>query len=160
MEINQAAPLLTFYPDSTNQVEIKCPECLLKTAVDATRYQYSNRILNVKCVCGAAFKCNIDFRKSYRRKVNFAGEYEILKNRKLGDMLVENLSMEGVGFVNMSSHRLEKGDTLSLKFRLNDGERSEIRRKVRVVNSHEDGINAEFLESNRFDGALGYYLKR
>jgi hypothetical protein len=160
MEINQTNPLLTFYPDKSNHVEIRCPDCLFKTVADAAEYQYSNRILSVKCKCGVTFRCSIDFRKFYRRKVNFAGQYDILKSRKLGDMLVENLSLEGVGFVNMAPHPLENGDLLKLLFRLDDAERTEIRRTVKIVGLHGDCVNTEFTEANRFDSALGYYLKR
>ena len=160
MEINQAGALLTFYPDKSNHVEIKCPECLIKTVVDAARYEYSNKILSVKCKCGVTFKCNVDFRKFYRRKVNFAGGYEILKSGKLGDILVENLSMEGIGFINMTPHNLENRDLLRVTFRLDDAKRTEIRRKVKIVGLHGDCVNTEFIEVNRFDSALGFYLKR
>ncbi len=160
VEINQASPILTFYPDKFDNVEIKCPKCLLKTVIDATEYQYSNNILKVRCKCGVTFKCKIDFKKFYRHKVNFAGEYEILKNRKLGDMLVENLSLDGIGFVNMAPHNLVNGDILMVKFRLDDSSCTEIRRNVKIISIQKNYINTEFIEANRFDSALGFYLKR
>jgi hypothetical protein len=159
MEIKQTDSLLTFYPDSDNNVEICCPECNAKKRVDVSTFKNTFKLIEVKCHCDNRFKCSIEFRRSYRVQVSLAGRYERLKNQKIGDMLVESLSIIGVGFVNMSCHLLEIGENLELKFQLDDKNRTEIRRKVKIMNIERSYIGTEFIDKNCFDAALGFYLK-
>ena len=158
MKINQAESLLTFYPDRDNNAVICCPNCNFMKKLDATKYRDSGKSLKVRCRCGDIFTCTIDFRKHYRKKVNLAGEYIVLKNQRKGDLLVEDLSMGGLGFNNMTPHTLEKEDILEVKFRLDDKKRTELKRKVRVMIIKGHFIGTEFMEKNRFDKEIGFYL--
>ena len=158
MEINQTESLLTFYPDKDNTAVISCPYCDFMKKIDALKYRDSGKILKVRCKCGKIFSCTIDFRKFYRKKVNLAGEYIVFKNQRKGDMLVEDISMGGVGFNNMTPHNIEKGDMLEVKFRLDDNNRTELKRKVEVMIVKGHFVGTEFAEKNRFDKELGFYL--
>ena len=158
MEINATESLLTFYPDDNNQIEIRCPECASKKKIDASGYEGKYKILNVKCLCGFCFKCAFEFRRSYRMKVKLAGEYTIPKTQKTGDMLIENLSLAGAGFVNMSHHRLIKDQNLELKFKLNDAAHTELRKKVKIISISGSYIGCEFVGKNNYEKALGFYL--
>lgn len=84
MEIKQTETILTFYPDRNNNVAICCPHCGFIRTIDASKYQNTGKALNVKCRCGETFKCSIDFRKFYRKRVSLVGEFIILKNNKKG----------------------------------------------------------------------------
>jgi hypothetical protein len=159
MEIKQTDSLLTFYPDANNNVEISCPECNAKKRIDVSAFKNNFKLIEVKCQCDTRFKCSIEFRRSYRVQVSLAGRYERLKNQKIGDMLVESLSIIGVGFVNMSCHLLEIGENLELKFQLDDKNRTEIRRKVKIISIERGYIGTEFIDKNCYDAALGFYLK-
>jgi len=158
MEIKKSESLLTFYPDKDSMAMICCPACGFARKVDALKYRNTNKALTVKCKCGETFKCSVDFRKSYRKRVNLAGEYTILKNQKKGEMLVEDISLGGLGFNNMAHHSLENGDVLELKFRLDDPNRSELVRKVSVKIVKGHFVGTEFMEKNRFDKEIGFYL--
>jgi hypothetical protein len=158
MEINPTDSVLTFYPDNDNNAVIRCPACGHSKKIDASKYQNAGNALSVKCKCGDLFKCAIDFRKFYRKKVNLSGEYIVLKNQRKGDMLVDDVSMGGLGFINMTPHNLEKGDILEVKFRLDDKKRTELIRKVRVMIIKGHFVGTEFFEKNRFDKELGFYL--
>ncbi len=158
MEISQSEPLLTFYPDSDNNVLISCPYCNFIKKINALKYRDSGKALKVRCKCGGIFSCTIDFRKFYRKKVNLAGEYVVLKNQRKGDLLVEDISMGGLGFNNMTPHNLEKGDILEIKFRLDDKNRTELKRRVMVMLVKGHFVGTEFTEKNRFDKELGFYL--
>jgi len=158
MEINQVGSLLTFYPDRDDNAVISCPNCKFTKKIDASKFKDSGKSLKIKCKCGKIFICTIDFRKYYRKKVNLAGEYIVLSNQRKGDMLVEDISMGGLGFNNMTPHNLEKGTILEIKFKLDDNNRTELKRKVKImlVKGHFSGT--EFMEKNRFDKELGFYL--
>jgi hypothetical protein len=158
MEIKQAEPLLTFYPDKNNNAVISCPHCNFTKKVNAMQYRNSGKSLRVKCRCGDIFVCTIDFRKHYRKKVNLAGVYTVLANQRTGDMLVEDISMGGLGFNNMTPHDLKNGDILEVKFRLDDRNLTELKRKVKVMLLKGHFIGTEFMEKNRFDKELGFYL--
>ena len=138
---------------------IICPACGYAKRIDASKFHNSSNILKAKCKCGKTFKCSIDFRKTYRRTVNLAGEYIIMNNKKRGDMMVEDLSMGGVGFTNMTPHQMETGDILELKFKLDDANRTEIVRKVKIMIIKGQSVGTEFMEKNRYDTELGFYLK-
>jgi hypothetical protein len=158
MEIKQTDSVLTFYPDKENNAVITCPACGNSKKIEASKYQSAGNALTVKCKCGENFKCTIDFRKYYRKKVNLSGEYLVLKNQRKGDMLVDDISMGGLGLINMTPHKLEKGDILEVKFRLDDKKRTDIVRKVRVMIIKGHFVGTEFFEKNRFDKELGFYL--
>jgi len=159
MEIKQSESILTFYPDKDNHSVIICPACGFAKKIDASNYQNSSKALKVKCKCGEIFKCSIDFRKFFRKKTNLAGEYTILKSQRKGDMLVEDVSMGGIGFNNMTPHQIELDDILELQFRLDDTKRTPLVRKVKVMIVKGHFIGTEFSEKNRFDKELGFYLK-
>jgi len=73
-------------------------------------------------------------------------------------MLVEDISMGGLGFNNMTPHNLEKGTILEIKFKLDDNNRTELKRKVKIMLVKGHFIGTEFMEKNRFDKELGFYL--
>ena len=158
MEINSTDSVLTFYPDDEYAAIITCPACGHSKKIDASKYQNAGNALKVKCKCGYFFNCCIDFRKFYRKKVNLSGEYIVLKNQRKGDMLVEDISMGGLGFINMTPHILEKGDILEITFRLDDKKRTELTRKVRIMIIKGYFVGTEFFQKNRFDKELGFYL--
>lgn len=70
-EIKVNALFFTFYAYNKNQTTIVCPSCNFKKKIDATPYKAVNRALKVKCICGEAFKCVIEFIKCYRQKEIF-----------------------------------------------------------------------------------------
>lgn len=73
-------------------------------------------------------------------------------------MLVEDISMGGIGFNNMTPHNLEKGDVLELKFKLDNAKQTEMIRKVKIMILKGRFVGTEFTEKNRFDSDLGFYL--
>jgi hypothetical protein len=97
-------------------------------------------------------------RERYRKKVTLLGGYIKKESDLMGDMIVEDLSFTGLSFVTMSEHSLEIGDTLRLKFRLDDPTMTEISRNgvVRYIQGRTVGV--EFVSSASLDWALGFYL--
>jgi hypothetical protein len=71
-----------------------------------------------------------EFRKAYRRKLSLSGTYakclaEGDPGKAFGEILIENLSMTGVGFMTEGDDSLSKGDELTLRFMLDGHTRIE-----------------------------------
>ena len=70
-EIKVDVPFFTFYAYTKNQITIVCPSCNFKIKIDTTPYKAVNQALEVKCICGEAFNCVIEYIKCYRQKEIF-----------------------------------------------------------------------------------------
>jgi hypothetical protein len=101
---------------------------------------------------------NQDRRDHSRKKVALHGGYIKIGSEIMGDMLVEDLSFTGLSFMAMSSHGLKVGDTILLKFRLDDQNLTEIIRDGVVRNVQDSRVGVEFLRSASLDRDLGFYL--
>ncbi len=157
-EIKVDAPFFTFYAYTKNQTTIVCPSCDFKKKIDATPYKAVNRALKVKCTCGEAFKCIIEFRKCYRKKVNLSGEHFSEKTRKRGILRVEEISMGGLRFSSLDSHDIGKGDILEVKFHLDDLNKTEINKKAVVLRVEDLTVAIKFTDKNEWDKPLGFYM--
>jgi hypothetical protein len=157
-EIKVDEPFFTFYAYTKNQTTIVCPSCDFKKKIDATPYKGVNRALKVKCICGEAFKCVIEFRKCYRKKVNLSGEHFSEKTGKRGILCVEEISMGGLRFISLDPHNLGKGDTLEVKFQLDDPNKTEISKRAVVLHVKDLKVAIKFTDKDKWDKALGFYM--
>lgn len=99
-------------------------------------------------------------RQFYRKAVQLAGQFINPDSGESGDFLLENLSLNGIGFTTLLSHTLNKNDLLKVTFRLDDSRRSEINRIVRVKYINDRYIGSQFIDQKSYDGDLGFYLMR
>jgi len=97
-------------------------------------------------------------RSYYRKSVTLAGNFANQRNDDFGEMLVEDLSLQGVRFVTLNPHQLRVGDRVVLSFRLDDAKRTEIRRKAEVRSVQDRHVGAQFLHNASMDKDLGFYL--
>ena len=149
----------TVYVSDTNQVTIICPKCAFTKEIDVTSFKNTLKSLKAKCRCGEVFRFTIEFRKHYRKKVRLAGEYRIKGKGKKGEIIVEDLSMNGIQFVNIGSHQISIDDTLEVTFKLDNQMRSEINKLVKVIWVKDKIVGAEFSELKSFKSELGFYLR-
>ena len=77
---------------------------------------------------------------------------------KTGFMRVKNVSYSGISFELEKKDEIAIGDTLGVRFVLDDEQKSEIHRAVRVKNVRDKLIGAEFSDNQVFDIELCYYL--
>ncbi len=157
-EIRVGESIFTFYAYTDNQTTIVCPRCEYKKKIDATPFKATDRALNVKCKCGEMFKCVVEFRKCYRKTINLPGEYYSEKTRKRATIRVENISMEGLRFSSMAPHHLKTGDTVELKFRLDDPHRTKINKKAVVLRVKDLTVAIKFTDKTEWDKQLGFYM--
>ena len=159
MKIIETNAFHTFYANANDTVKITCPECNTSKSFNANEYKTSNRGIKARCACGNVFRCVIEFRKYYRKTVDFAGEYRNEKTGDAGRMAVESISLSGIDFVNLTSGNLiMQNDTLEVSFYLDDNNKTFIQRKAKVTASDKNTINAIFINFQLYDKDLGFYL--
>jgi hypothetical protein len=159
LKIIETKAFHTFYANATDTVKITCPKCGISKSFNANEYMTSNRGIKAKCTCGNIFRCIIEFRKFYRKAVNFAGSYRNEKTGASGTMTIESISLGGIDFVNLTSENLiMKNDVLEVSFHLDDKSRTFIKRKVKVTASDENTTNATFFKLQLYEKDLGFYL--
>ncbi len=159
MEIIESKSIHTFYANTNDDVKITCPQCCTSKSFSADQYVTAKRGIKARCTCGHVFRCIIEFRKSYRKVVDFAGDYRNKKTGESGRMTVENISLGGIDFVNLTHGNLiMKHDILEVSFHLDDNSRTFVKREVKVTASNENSISAAFARSQLYDKDLGFYL--
>lgn len=144
--------------DSRNQAAITCPRCQFVKIVEAGRFQASGNRISVRCRCGHVFRCQVNFRRYFRKPVRLAGEYRNVKTGKRGDMLIENLSLGGVGFTRFGPHEVKLGDRLEVRFRLSRKSGREISKRAWVRSIRDDFVGLEFNETDFPGKDLQYFL--
>jgi len=159
MEIIDTNTILTFYANANDDVKITCPQCLSSKVFDADQYVTAKRGIKARCSCGHVFRCVIEFRKSYRKTVDFAGNYRNVKTRESGSMAIQSISLGGLDFINLTPGNLiMKHDILEVSFHLDDNSRTFVQREVKVTASNDNSVSAAFARSQMYDKDLGFYL--
>jgi hypothetical protein len=148
-----------FYVNDDNQTTIVCPKCGFAKTIDTTNYKETKKQLKANCKCGEAFKFTLEFRKHYRKDVRLPGEYSVPEKGKQGEIVVRNLSLSGVQFTCVRPHQILPGDTLELKFNLDNSARTEIRRSSKVMWVRDYDVGAQFIGPKSFERDLSFYLR-
>lgn len=151
------------YITSKQRATFICPKCQNSKTVDVSQYASLDKIVkvNVMCHCGNAYTSILEKRKHYRKETNLDGFYTRFVNGKEaggGMMTVKDLSVGGLKFQINKDYVFTAGDVLKVKFRLDDAQRSLIRKKVIVRNINKKEIGTEFHPTEAVDKALGFYL--
>jgi PilZ domain len=101
-----------------------------------------------------------DFRKYYRKEVKLPGGYTLKGKKERGEILVEDISMTGVGFSTIRAHHISGKETVELKFTLDNTKRTEIRTPVKIRWIADRHVGAEFIDLDRFKQDLVFYLTK
>lgn len=145
---------------------IVCDQCGKTKEVNLSTLTSIAKNFKVKCPCGHTFFVDVEIRKYYRKETRLAGTYTRLNpgmasGAVKGQILVEDLSRRGIGFRTQDRHNMQAGETLEVRFFLDDKKRSEIIKSVLVKNVRGLFIGAEFLDYdsyNNMNRLLGAYL--
>lgn len=147
MDVRTVERVLDVEVDSRDQAAIACPRCQFVKQVDAPRITSADNRIKVRCRCGHVFRCRLNFRRHFRKPVRLAGEYVNLKTGKRGDMLIEDLSMGGVGFTRFSPAPVGEGDPVEVRFRLSLKSGKEIAKRARARFVKGEFVGVEFNET-------------
>jgi len=99
-------------------------------------------------------------RQYYRKNVQLAGNFENPDTGEAGEFLLENLSLNGIGFTTLLGHRLSRGMLVKVRFRLDDARRTEVTRLTRVKYLSDRYVGCQFADQKSYDSDLGFYLMR
>ena len=153
------------YINDDNKATFVCPKCNKTTVKDLTGYLRHKKTtrLKARCGCGHAYEVFLEKRKKFRKQADLPGSYKFSAMNSniyehIGAMTVKDISYSGLRIKLQMMPRFKVGDTLVVEFRLNDANRSQIKKKVMVKNMK--GLNAglAFSSPQNHDSVLGFYL--
>ena len=152
-----------FYVKRDNTVEIKCPYCRISRTVHLEKLKNPKEIIKVRCHCRKIFNVVLEFRKMNRKETQLKGRYvNQSRDNDKGGIFVNNISMNGIGFYTVSSHKIKKDHILNVEYRIDDAQKTFISRKVivrRVVKGNNfDHVGAECISVGEYDKYLDFYL--
>jgi hypothetical protein len=140
-----------------------CPKCQKSKTVNVSKYARLDKIVKVKvtCPCGYGYTSILEKRKKYRKQTNIPGSFvQLTDGRQTGGslMTVTDLSTSGLKLQINTQHNCTVGDVIIVEFRLDDANRTLIKKKVIVRNIVGKNIGTEFAPTEALDKALGFYL--
>ena len=138
---------------------LKCPYCRHVRTVSVQSIKDKKKIIKVKCLCKKSYSVNLELRRSFRKKTNLKGRYvNLSQDNGVGIMIVNDISMGGLGFEAVGEIRIKKEHELEVTFNLDDDDSSLIRKLVVVKVVKGRYVGCEFRHSFGYDKALGFYL--
>ena len=147
------------YVNDGHAAVVKCPNCGNTKTVNTGKLNKQGMNLVLRCSCQSLFKVFFEFRKSHRKKTNLEGYYTILpQSKQWGKMRVDNISLNGIGFITLNKNNLKRGNEIKVRFNLDDTRRSEIEKKAVVMWVNNKSAGCEFAETDEYDRLLGFYL--
>ena len=148
------------YAADGEHVTIICPHCGVIRQGSLKRIRILSHVFKVRCRCGEPFEVVLELRKSYRKTTFLLGTYTGSSAPGMqGRMVVDNLSLTGIGISLSPPHTLAVGDSIRLRFTLDDPLRTEVEKRAVVRHIHDDYAGCQFLAGgSSTDKALGYYL--
>ncbi len=143
-----------------------CPECSETKAADVSKYKQINKEvrLKIKCACGFSYSVLLERRQQFRKTTAFPGKYTSLPSSgsiQQGDLTVKDISRTGLKLELKMMPGFIVGDRLSVEFRLDDKQKTMIKKEVVVKKISNRFVGSEFCSldpSNPSDKALGFYL--
>jgi len=139
---------------------ISCPFCKKSQKISVAKYrEQSKRKLRIKCGCDKIFSLCLEYRRHPRKPVKLLGKSINLSNHKEShDIIINNISLGGIGFYPFKKHRTRKEDQLQLSFELNDFNKTSLATHATVRAAGKDHIGCEFNPTEIFMTTLGFYL--
>ena len=146
--------------NSKNIATFKCPECKKSWKKDLSKLDDRFKIgrIKCKCPCGFSFPVILDYRRYPRKTTQLTGAFIHDKTKRRGLIYVKNISKSGIGFELSSDQFMHAGDRLSLKFNLDDAEKSFLYKEVMIKKITGKYVGVEFCEFRHKDG-LALYLE-
>lgn len=147
----------TIHVSANNEATIVCDSCGEWKTANVARYVNLNRPVKIKCSCKAVFSVTFEKREFYRKQVDLYGTCS-MHGMGEGPIFIKDISRGGLGF-EINRGTIEKGDTLSVEFVLDDKAKSTISEDVIVRNVKDRFIGVEFVNPcERTKKLLGFYL--
>ena len=145
-------------PDNT--VVLTCTNCGFQKEAQAESFKDYKHAVRIKCSCQKTFMVFLEYRNRVRKKTNLRGTYINNTQNTNGNIIIRNLSINGLEFTSYDAHDFKVEDELTVTFNLDDEHMTEIRKDVIVKDVRRNSIGCEFERSGdfAFDGPLGFYV--
>lgn len=152
--------------NNDNMATFVCPKCKRSTTADVSEYKDINKVVRIQhtCSCGYSHTVLLERRKFFRKNVDIPGRY-IREGEKSGKpMTVKDLSRSGLKIEMEQKDDLKIGDRLSVEFKLDNPQRTFIRKEVFVKTLSGSYAGTEFCSRDTnnpidkaYDIAIGFY---
>jgi hypothetical protein len=147
------------FTEPNGRVSVVCPNCGLTITNEALRRASPAKPIQIKCTCNRIFKAAFEKRKYYRKQVELYGSFIATSPiRDENDIIVTDLSLTGLAFETVGKHMLRINDVGTVRFTLNDVQRSIIIRNVILKSVRDNLVGAAFCDG-RQEKALAFYLR-
>lgn len=148
------------YLNRSKKGDIICPQCRNSKQIDASNFKINHNI-KVTCDCNHKYYIKFDQRNYNRKKVNIKGKFKKTNQKSdlTTEVVIKDLSPDGLNFKTDSSTDLHIDDILQISFVLYDLQRSEIHAKgiVRYVQGPNVGIEFDNLDEEN-SGLIKNYV--
>ncbi len=165
-KVKDIGGLTTLRKNESNIFNIVCPRCGGEIKVGYSQIKVWGHIVEARCPCGKQFQIKIEAREAYRKSVHLNGFFikenplneSNHKNITWGDIIITNISKKGMGFRALNSAGIQKGDSIKVKFKLDNTLGSTIEKNVAVKKVSGNYIGCVFTKADKYDVTLGFYL--
>ena len=160
--MTESIPMIKVFVNLENCLTFTCPTCSKPASIRVDSLKQKVSPLKVRCACKTIFNLDIDYRVHYRKQTKISGTYRSIQPHSIreDDILIVNLSKEGIGFKVFTGKKIKVGHRLELIFRLDDKKRTTVRREAEVINVEGDFIGCRFTDTSNFEQVLGFYLQK
>ncbi len=150
----------TVYVNDENKAVFACPACSGIRTVDVSKFLsvQGNAKIKAKCPCGHSYQVILERRKHYRKTTKLAGAFFANNDKREWPITINNLSRSGLEFTTSYAKNLNTGDRVDIEFRLDDKNKSLIKKNIIIRKINGKQIGAEFSFVDEYDKALGFYL--
>jgi len=141
---------------------ISCPFCRRSKKMSVAKYRIEKkRELRIKCSCDNMFSLFLEYRRHPRKAVRLLGKsINLSKRNESQGIVINNISLGGIGFYHFNEHRTEEKDRLQVLFDLDDYNSTPINTKTTVRVATKEYVGCEFNSTESFQKSLGFYLLR
>ena len=152
--------VVSAHADSKGMALITCPSCNITKKISVSQFKEKKHKIVTKCKCGERFAIQLNFRASYRKEVDLKGMFMVTSpgSSHWCEMEVSDLSRTGIGFRNKETVVVNKGDTLKIKFNLDNPKKTLIEKHVTVKIVIDQYLGCEFQDLALEEKELGFYL--
>lgn len=156
-----AIPLAKALLDENHIALFLCPSCKKHYRRDLSSVKGIGQgsTVSCRCPCGAAFSIVMDRRRHRRKPTTINGGYLHQRRQLRGGITVRNLSRSGAGIELHSPRRIFEGDTLTLKFNLDDNRKTFIAKEAVIRKKKGTYLGVEFLSKTWDNDPLFQYLR-
>jgi hypothetical protein len=154
-------PVKKIFADEKGMVYLNCPFCGDVSVGRADSFANIPQPVQLTCICGNKYEIQIEFRKSFRKRIMLEGFYSrISPPGSFEKMAVTDISMGGCRFLPSNRHLLKNGDQIKVVFNLDNTNRTRISKEAIICNITEQSAGCKFaVTGNGYDPDIGFYLR-